>query len=225
MAHTATRTRRHAAFRALAVVAAAVLLLTTAPPDSASAHGTVIDPASRVWGCYDRWSDNHLAPEMATEDPMCYQAWQYDPGAMWNWNGLFRDNVGGNHQAFIPDGQLCSGGLTAGGRYAALDAVGNWKAKTTSNKFTLDLYDGSRHGAVYLRIYITKQGFDPITQPLRWSDLQLVTKTGSYGRVHNYRAAVDAGSRTGRHIVYTIWRAAHLDQNYYICSDVNFTGQ
>ncbi len=28
---------------------------------------------------------------MVTEDPMCYQAWQADPNAMWNWNGLYRE--------------------------------------------------------------------------------------------------------------------------------------
>lgn len=224
MSHPVTRPRWSAS-RVLVAAATAVLLLTTGLSTGASAHGTVIDPGSRVWGCYDRWSDNHLAPEMATEDPMCHQAWQSNPNAMWNWNGLFRDNVGGNHQAFVPDGQLCSGGLTQGGLYAAMDAVGPWKATTTNNTFTLNLYDGSRHGADYLRIYITRQGFDPLTQPLRWSDLELVTEAGPYGRVRNYQATVNAGARTGRHIVYTIWRASHLDQNYYICSDVTFTGQ
>ena len=48
---------------------------------------------------------------------MCWQAWQANPNAMWNWNGLFREGVAGNHQAAIPDGQLCSAGHTQGGRY------------------------------------------------------------------------------------------------------------
>ena len=33
-----------------------------------------------------------------------------------------------------------------------------------------------------------------------------------------------ASGRTGRHIVYTIWQASHLDQSYYLCSDVDFGG-
>ncbi|MGO4423542.1 lytic polysaccharide monooxygenase, partial [Streptomyces sp. MCAF7] len=28
---------------------------------------------------------------------------------------------------------------------------------------------------------------------------------------------------TGRHVVYTIWQASHMDQTYFLCSDVNFT--
>ncbi len=34
----------------------------------------------------------------------------------------------------------------------------------------------------------------------------------------------NAPGRTGRHIVYTIWQASHLDQSYYLCSDVDFGG-
>lgn len=45
---------------------------------------------------------------------MCWQAWQHDTNAMWNWNGLYREQVGGNHQGVIPDGQFCSGGRTGG---------------------------------------------------------------------------------------------------------------
>jgi chitin-binding protein len=33
---------------------------------------------------------------------------------------------------------------------------------------------------------------------------------------------VTAPGRTGRHVVFTIWQASHMDQAYYICSDVNF---
>jgi predicted carbohydrate-binding protein with CBM5 and CBM33 domain len=35
---------------------------------------------------------------------------------------------------------------------------------------------------------------------------------------------VNAPGRTGHHLVYTVWQASHLDQSYYFCSDVNFTG-
>ncbi len=27
---------------------------------------------------------------------------------------------------------------------------------------------------------------------------------------------------SGRHVVYTIWQASHMDQTYFLCSDVNF---
>jgi chitin-binding protein len=160
---------------------------------------------------------------MAATDPMCAQAWQADANAMWNWNGLYRENVGGNHQAAVPDGQLCSGGRTQSGRYAAMDTVGAWVAASKPRNFTLNLRDEAQHGADYLRIYITRQGFNPLTQPLTWSSLELVLETPRYASAPNYTAQVNAGSRTGRHVVFTIWQASHLDQPYYICSDVIFT--
>ncbi|CAL9338899.1 Chitin-binding protein CbpD [Actinosynnema sp. ALI-1.44] len=204
----------------LAVFAAGLVALIT--PGVAGAHGSVTDPPSRNYGCWQRWGSDHLNPNMGQTDPMCAQAWKTDPNAMWNWNGLYRNGVGGNHQGALPNGQLCSGGLTEGGRYRALDAVGAWQAATKPRQFTLTITDQARHGADYLRVYITRQGFDPTTQPLSWSNLELVTSTGRYPTTGLYQAQVNAGSRTGRHVVFTIWQASHMDQAYYLCSDVIF---
>jgi chitin-binding protein len=209
--------------RAAVVAASAAALLTTGLVESASAHGSVSDPISRNYGCLQRWGSDHLNPNMAATDPMCAQAWKADPNAMWNWNGLYRENVGGNHQGAVPDGQLCSGGRTQGGRYAAMDAVGAWVATTKPRQFTLNLRDEAQHGADYLRIYLTRQGFNPLTQPLTWGSLELVTTTARIAPGPNYTAQVDAGNRTGRHVLFTIWQASHLDQPYYICSDVIFS--
>ncbi|WP_106250466.1 lytic polysaccharide monooxygenase auxiliary activity family 9 protein [Allonocardiopsis opalescens] len=211
------------AWRALAVLASA-MLLTSVAVGSASAHGAVSDPPSRHYGCYHRWASEWQSPDMATEDPMCYQAWQADPNALWNWNGLFRENVGGNHQAAIPDGQLCSAGMTFNGRYAAFDQPGAWQPVDRPNRFTLNLLDQSHHGADYIRVYVTRQGFNPTTQRLRWSDLELVTQVQNIPTSPTTPVQVNAPGRTGHHVVYTVWQASHLDQSYYFCSDVNFTG-
>ncbi|ONI83555.1 cellulose-binding protein [Saccharothrix sp. ALI-22-I] len=205
----------------LAVLAASVVVLVSAT-GTASAHGSVTDPPSRNYGCHQRWGSDHLNPNMHLTDPMCAQAWKADPNAMWNWNGLYRNGVGGNHQGALPNGQLCSGGLAEGGRYRALDAVGAWNTATKPRQFTLTITDQARHGADYLRIYITRQGVNTATSPLNWSDLELVTTTGRYPTTGLYQAQVNAGSRTGRHVVFTIWQASHMDQAYYLCSDVNF---
>jgi chitin-binding protein len=219
--------------RALAVGAVAATLLTTAPlTNTASAHGNIMSPVSRNKGCLDRWGTNHLAPEMATVDPMCYQAWQANPNTMWNWNSLFREGVAGNHQGAIPDGELCSAGRTQGGFYSSLDTVGNWQATNISNGFTARIFDQASHGADYIRIYATRQGFNPITQPLRWADLELVAQIGNTPASQWQQVSggvqidipVNAPGRTGRHMLYTIWQASHLDQSYYWCSDVNFGG-
>jgi predicted carbohydrate-binding protein with CBM5 and CBM33 domain len=209
---------------AVTALVSAFTIVVVGQAGPASAHGSVTDPPSRNYGCWERWGDDHLNPNMAQTDPMCAQAWQANPNTMWNWNGLYREGVGGNHQAAVPDGQLCSGGRTQGGLYASLDAVGAWVAKPTPNNFTLTITDGARHGADYMLIYITKQGFDPTTQPLTWNSLELIQRTGSYPTTGLYQAQVNAGNRTGRHVVYTIWQASHLDQPYYLCSDVTFGG-
>ncbi|MGP4110693.1 lytic polysaccharide monooxygenase auxiliary activity family 9 protein [Streptomyces sp. 4N509B] len=215
---------RRTTWRVLAGVAAVLALMTTVSTNSAQAHGAISDPPSRVYGCYERWAGDWQNPAMAQEDPMCYQAWQADPNAMWNWNGLLRDGVGGNYQAAVPDGTLCSGGNTAGGRYAALDEPGPWQAKDVSNTFTMNLLDNSHHGADFIRVYVTKQGFDPTTQRLGWGDLELVTEVGPMPTSPTTPFQVSAPGRTGHHVVYTIWQASHLDQSYYHCTDVNFTG-
>jgi chitin-binding protein len=206
------------------LVVAALAMVVVDRADPASAHGSTTDPPSRNYGCWARWGTDHLNPNMGQTDPMCAQAWQANPNTMWNWNGLFREGVGGNHEAAVPDGQLCSGGRTQGGLYASLDAVGPWVAKTMPNNFNLTITDQARHGADYLLIYITRQGFDPTTQPLTWANLELVQRTGAYPTTGLYEAQVSAGNRTGRHVVYTIWQASHMDQPYYLCSDVIFDG-
>ena len=221
------------AVRVLAVAVTAVVLLTVALAEPASAHGSVVDPMSRNYSCWSRWGSDFQNPNMATEDPMCWQAWQADPNAMWNWNGLFREGVAGNHQAAIPDGQLCSAGHSTSGRYNALDTVGAWKTTAIANNFQIKLYDQASHGADYIRVYVTKQGYDALTKPLAWSDLDLVGQIGntpaaqwtpeSAGGV-SIKVGGNAPGRTGRHIVYTIWQASHLDQSYYFCSDVTFGG-
>ncbi|GAA4601765.1 chitin-binding protein [Actinoplanes octamycinicus] len=218
---------------ALVAALTAALAVLVAPASPAAAHGNVVGPASRNYGCYQRWGDKFQAPEMATQDPMCYQAWQADPQAMWNWNGLFREGVAGNHQAAIPDGQLCSAGKTQNGRYAAMDTVGDWKATSIANSFTLNLFDGARHGADYIRVYVSKPSYNPVTQALKWSDLELVKEvpntpaaqwTQQLSNGVQMDIPVSVPGRSGRALVYTIWQASHLDQSYYFCSDVNFGG-
>ncbi|RIV40908.1 lytic polysaccharide monooxygenase auxiliary activity family 9 protein [Micromonospora radicis] len=216
----------------LAVAAVAMLLLSTALVKPASAHGSVVNPASRNYGCWQRWGGDFQNPRMATEDPMCWQAWQANPNAMWNWNGLFREGVAGNHQAAIPNGQLCSGGRTESGRYNAMDAVGAWRTTPVANNFRLKFFDQASHGADYIRVYATRQGYDPLTKPLAWSDLELVGQIGNTPASQWQREVdgvsieipVNAPGRTGRHVIYTIWQASHFDQSYYICSDVQFGG-
>ncbi|MCC2322192.1 lytic polysaccharide monooxygenase auxiliary activity family 9 protein [Cellulomonas xiejunii] len=200
-----------------ALLAGSVLL--AAP---ASAHGAVSDPPSRIYGCYDRWSGNHTDPAMATQDPMCWDAWRANPNAMWNWNGMFKENVGGRHEQAIPDGKLCSADNPI---YEAANKPGAWRTTAKPYDFRLTVHDPSNHGADYLKIYVTKQGYDARTKALAWSDLELIKTTGRYSPSSPYVTDVSVPrDRTGHHVVFTIWQASHLDQPYYQCSDVQFGG-
>ncbi len=203
----------------LVAVAAPVLAVMTA--ETASAHGNVSDPPARNFRCYQTWYGNHQDPSMPTVDPMCDYAWDNQPGAMYNWNGLFKENVAGNHQAALPDGTIC-GGNNSG--YTTMNRVGPWIPTKKPTTFTLNLRDDSQHGADYLKIYISRQGYDPKTQPLKWSDLQLVKTTPRFAPANNYQTEVSVPGMTGHHVLFTIWQASHLDQSYYLCSDVDFGG-
>jgi lytic cellulose monooxygenase (C4-dehydrogenating) len=236
--HPADRTdgrQRRRRLRSLIVAIAAILAAGTAAivfVQPASSHGTSIAQPSRHYGCWERWGSDFQNPDMAQEDPMCWAAWQNDTNAMWNWNGLYREQVGGNHQGVIPDNQLCSGGRTGGTRYAPLDDPGPWKTTPVNSNFTFTNWDQANHGADYYRIYVTKQGYDARTDALDWADLELVKETPrilpGVGRAPATGGGtlvdipVSAPGRTGHHVVYMIWQASHFDQSFYSCSDVWF---
>ncbi|MCD0443835.1 lytic polysaccharide monooxygenase [Glycomyces sp. A-F 0318] len=226
---------RRMSLRGLVVLVAALVAAGAAAVlfvQPASGHGTAIGPSSRHYSCWERWGSDFQNPAMAEEDPMCWAAWQNDPSAMWNWNGLYREQVGGDHQGAIPDNQLCSGGQTGGTRYAPLDDPGAWKTTQVDSNFTFTNWDQANHGADYYRIYVTEQGYDAENDALDWADLELVADTGDIdpgvGRTPPSGGGtlvdidVSAPGRSGHHIVYMIWQASHFDQSFYSCSDVWF---
>jgi chitin-binding protein len=229
----ATTTRRPWLLRvlALATAALAAVAVSAIVPTPAQAHGNIIDAPSRNFGCWQRWASRFWDPVMATQDPMCWQAWQANPNTMWNWMSLYRNGMGGNFQAAVPDGTLCSINHAEGGLGNSLDAVGNWHATTINRNFTVTLHDQASHGADYVRVYVTKQGYNPVTQPLGWGHLELVATVGrtpasqwqpATSPTSGVQLKINAtATHTGRAVVFTIWQASHMDQTYFFCSDVN----
>jgi predicted carbohydrate-binding protein with CBM5 and CBM33 domain len=205
--------------RVLALVLTAIIGMLTWT-GVAQAHGTIVDPASRAYHCWQAWGSDHTNPDMAQQDPMCWQAFQANADTMWNWMSALRDGLGGQFEAKTPDGQLCSNALS---RNDSLNQPGQWKTTNVSNNFTVHLYDQASHGADFLRVYVSKNGFDPTTQRLGWGNLDFITQTGRYAPATDITFNVSTSGYTGRHIVFVIWQASHLDQAYMWCSDVNFT--
>jgi lytic cellulose monooxygenase (C4-dehydrogenating) len=213
---TTSRSATRRGILALVIGAMACLFVWT---PTASAHGTIVGPATRAYQCWQTWGSQHTNPAMQQQDPMCYQAFQANADTMWNWMSALRDGLGGNFQARTPDGQLCSNGLA---RNSSLDNPGQWKTTSISNNFSLHLYDQARHGADYFRVYVSKNGFNPATQRLGWGNLDFIMQTGSYAPASDIRFNVQTSGYRGHHVVFTIWQASHLDQAYMWCSDVNF---
>ncbi|MEU4555306.1 chitin-binding protein [Micromonospora violae] len=185
---------------------------------AAQAHGTVINPASRAYQCWQSWGNQHMNPAMQQQDPMCWQAFQANPDTMWNWMSQLRDGLAGQFQARTPDGQLCSNALS---RNNSLNQPGAWRATNVSRNLTVQMYDQASHGADYFRVYVTKQGFNPATQQLGWGNLDLITTTGRYAPAQNISFNVSLPDRSGKHILFVVWKASHMDQTYMWCSDIN----
>ncbi|MCX2970111.1 MULTISPECIES: lytic polysaccharide monooxygenase auxiliary activity family 9 protein [Streptomyces] len=210
-------TSRRTALGATVLATSMLGLLAQAP--AVSAHGTVIAPETRNYGCLQRWGSSE--PDEA-QDPMCYRTYHENPNAITAWKAVYANNTGDNYQQVIPDGQICSAGGQGETNYGALDRPGPWTTTSLDSDFTVDVYDEARHGADWLEIYVTKQGFDPQTQLIGWDDLELVKKTGSYPYQAHYTTDVSTSGYNGRHVVVTVWKASHMDQKYFLCSDVDF---
>ncbi|MFI7282235.1 lytic polysaccharide monooxygenase [Micromonospora chersina] len=196
---------------ALAAVAA-TLLLTGLP---ASAHGAPTSPLSRAAAC---------GPEGGRADTPACRAAIAAGAAVREWDNIRVAQIDGRDRERIPDGELCSGGLSA---YRGLDLPrADWPATT--------LTAGARHTFRYrttiphkgtFRFYATTASYAP-TRWLTWADLDekpFLTVTDPPIREGAYEmpGRLPTG-RAGRHIIYTVWQNSNTQDTYYSCSDVVF---
>ncbi|MFN8076035.1 MAG: lytic polysaccharide monooxygenase [Kineosporiaceae bacterium] len=226
------RTRTHVvaliASTLLASGLAAAAGVALAP--AASAHGNVNDPIARGYRCLKLYGGIHLSTSYRDSDPMCWNAFQKSPGAMWNFNGMLVDGLAGKYTSIT---DICSAGSAT---YAVLSQPGNWIATPKPAKFKLNLVDGASHGADWMKVYISKDGFDPTTKALGWDDVVQISEIGRIPTSGNggivdpsvngsaYTMDVDATGYPGRRVLFTLWKASHSDQTYYLCSDVDIQG-
>ncbi|AJF67261.1 lytic polysaccharide monooxygenase auxiliary activity family 9 protein [Streptomyces vietnamensis] len=202
----------------VAALSAAAALVGLAPA-TASAHGAVFNPVSRVAACYAE------GPE-TPKSQVCKDL-VADSGTqpLYDWNEVNIANAAGQHQALIPDGKLCSANRE---KYRALDwARTDWPSTAVAaGPFGFKVRVTAPHSGT-MTLYITKAGFDP-TRPLKWSDLDPTpvavyetTRTSTDG-YYNFTGNLPA--RTGRHIVYKVWQRSDSPEAFYSCSDVTFGG-
>jgi chitin-binding protein len=188
--------------------------------DSASAHGSLEAPPSRIYYC--RFFDSPENPA----NPACRAAIaESGTQAVYDWNEVNQPNAGGNHRAVVPDGQLCSGGRT---KYRGFDlARPDWPATpmTAGGWYEFRLLGSAAHVGT-VELYLTRDGYDP-TRPLRWSDLEatpFLTVTGTSYPANYTATARLPGGKTGRHLIYMIWQRSDSPEAFYACSDVDFGG-
>jgi chitin-binding protein len=201
-----------------AVLGAAPLLLTGLTAGTASAHGSMESPVSRVLTCYAE------GPE-APKTPACKAAIGANgPQPFYDWSAVNIADAGGKSKEIIPDGKLCSANKPD---YSGLDqARTDWPAtKVSAGKFTFTYKAPAPHKG-YFELYITKEGYDP-AKPLKWSDLEekpflkVEDPTLENG---SYVFEGDIPQRSGRQMIYSVWQRTDSQEAFYTCSDVDFGG-
>jgi predicted carbohydrate-binding protein with CBM5 and CBM33 domain len=196
----------------LATVAAVVL---TAPAP-ASAHGALTNPVSRLAAC---GAEGDSAGTAA-----CVAARKESRNDFEDWDNLRLPDVDGRDREVVPDGKLCSAGLS---RYQGLDLPReDWPVTTLTAGADLSFaYRGTIPHKGTFRLFVTRDGYDP-TEPLAWSDLEtkpFLTAKDPTMRSGSYRIKGELPSgKTGRHLIYTIWQNSDTPDTYYSCSDVVF---
>ncbi|QKW12459.1 lytic polysaccharide monooxygenase [Verrucosispora sp. NA02020] len=202
------------AVRRVVVVALVALVGTTTGALPAAAQGAPTYPVSRSAGCAPG------GPHVGTS--ACLAA-EKEGAALREWDNVRVYGVDGRDRETIPDGELCSGGLSA---YRGLDLPRtDWPATplTAGAEFAFQ-YRATAAQKGTFRLYLTRPGYTP-SRALTWADLDRLPflritdpplRDGTY--LMSGRLPTD---RSGRHVIYTIWQHSETADTYYSCSDVD----
>ncbi|KAF0815205.1 Chitin-binding protein CbpD [Andreprevotia sp. IGB-42] len=195
------------------------LAVALAMPSLVYAHGSMEVPVSRVLNCYNEGPE---APKSAA----CQAAVAISgPQMLYDWSGV-NQLPNGNHQAFVPDGQLCGGGKS---NYAGLNLVRNdWVttpiAPDANGNFEFIYNAPAQHQTAKWAFYFTKEGWNN-SAPLKWSDLEQFCELGNIAGDANkrYHLTCKLPKKTGNHILYVTWQRSDSAEAFYSCSDVSFS--
>ncbi|ALN64943.1 chitin binding domain protein [Lysobacter antibioticus] len=200
------------------LVSGAALCAALLPVSAVQAHGTFVNPQSRIYKCY-------LGNKENPADPACRAAWAVaGPQLFYDWNGINQANANSNHQAVVPNGKLCSGGNPT---FRGLDVLrSDWQATTlrSGSSHTFTFYATAPHATKEWTFYVTPQGWNPSTA-LQWSSMQQFCKSAKVplSSGNNYHITCTLPNRTGRHVIYNTWQRSDSTEAFYTCMDVNFS--
>lgn len=207
----------HLSHRAVLALSAVVGLALSG---NAFAHGTLSKPLSRVKQCHEGNPENPTNPACAAAKAIGGAQPFYD------WAGVNQANANGNHQAVVPDGELCSGGNS---KYRGLDLNrSDWPTSPihadSRGRYTFEFKAPAPHATREWKFYVTRDGWQP-DSPLRWADLQEFCTVGNVpvsGDV--YKLDCPLPKRSGQHIIYNTWQRSDSGEAFYTCADVRFEG-
>ena len=165
---------------------------------------------------------------MLPTNPLCKTALATSNYPFYNWFGNLLSLVAGQHQT-IPDGKLCG----PDSKFADFNTP-------SSDWPTTPLVSGSTIAVQYSAVvphpgkfmqYITKDGWDQ-TKPLGWSDLEAtpfdtavnppIRPGGPAGPEYYWNAKLP--TKSGRHIIFSVWERSDSPESFYNCADVDFGG-
>ena len=202
---------------ALPVAALTQAILMAMAPTTASAHGSMIDPPSREYGCvtFDTpWNNPKYSG--------CHKA--SDHVGSWMSNAIL--GVKSNHKDFIRDGRLCAGGKEG---WRELDGNHEWHTTVVTpdanGNVQFKYLQTAAHPSSYFKTYISKDSYDP-KRGLRWDDLELIGDSGKLPSPQNNSVTpLDVkipAHFTGKRVIYSVWQRDPNDnaEGFYACSDV-----
>ena len=189
------------------------------------AHGSMKTPVSRVYNCL-------LGNPENPKSEACKAAVEASgTQGFYDWNGI-NQLPAGDHQAFVPDGQLCSGGKPshAGLDLTRTDWVATPIAPNLNGQITFTYLATAPHSTDSHELYITKQGYDA-TQPLKFSDLEGFAEEQPFCELPEvplengeYRLTCPFPTgKSGKHVIYHIWQRDDSAEAFYACVDVTLT--
>ncbi|HEY0531184.1 MAG TPA: lytic polysaccharide monooxygenase [Actinoplanes sp.] len=201
--------------RRLAALTGAAVLLGLLPAAPALAHGAPTSPISRSAACAGGGSKTGTAA--------CKAALKANGGAFGSFDNIRVPDVNGNDKKFVPDGELCGGGLDA---FKGLNiARDDFPATTVTSGKTLSIkYRATIAHQGSFRVYLTEQGYSP-TEKLAWGNLgsKPLTDVADPPLTDGaFQFSVKLPERTGRQILFIVWQTSNTPDTYYSCSDLAF---
>lgn len=201
-------------------VIAAVVAICLGNVGLAYAHGSMEEPISRVYGCYQE------GPENPQSEACKAAVAEAGTQQFYDWTGV-NQLAGGNHKAVVPDGQLCGGGKEShrGLNLARADWPTQPIAPDVNGNYEFKFLATAPHSTAYFDFYVTKDGYDP-TKPLAWDDLEptpfcRITSVELEAGRYRMTCPLPAGKQ-GKHLIYNVWQRDDSAEAFYTCMDVDF---